>query len=483
MLEPTMTEVADTATVPEGATHTITTPPPPRTRSRIDPAAAVAARAARSKRFPWGRAIFLLLCVAGAATYVAVRGPARAESEVKGLATRAYHAVAGAPKTERVEPAPAPKAAEVWDRMVTITEAERKTIGFRIVPVVAQTKPIELELNGTTDYDQNTLTKIRPLFDARVTSVFRSTGQSVKKGEPLIELHSTALATDKADLRTKYVQWDHDRKLLESRRSLAANGQITNVIWVDTQNSEKNSRVVYDNARKKLEVVGVPTEEIDKLLSNLGDDPKINVAEADIEDISKLILRAPIDGMIVEREVVSGNFYDDMAVLMVISPMDKLWVWGNVFEKDQSSVHLGQTWEVDFPYLDEKIEGHVEHISTKVDPVTRTLKIRATIPNPKKQFFAEMLVRAVLQIPPVPGQTVIPRNALSVINRENCVFVQKVGSPDKFERRIIEVDQERSDHVVVRSGLKPGEMVVSSGSLILSQLYEDASTLNSGLPL
>ena len=89
--------------------------------------------------------------------------------------------------------------------------------------------------------------------------------------------------------------------------------------------------------------------------------------------------------MIVERDVVSGNFYDDMAVLMVISPMDKLWVWGNVYEKDQDQVHLGQTWDISFPYLDNlKVKGKVEHIAAKVDPNTRTLKIRASIPNPEE---------------------------------------------------------------------------------------------------
>jgi cobalt-zinc-cadmium efflux system membrane fusion protein len=83
----------------------------------------------------------------------------------------------------------------------------------------------------------------------------------------------------------------------------------------------------------------------------------------------------------------------------------------------------------------------------------------------------------------VPGHTVVPRNALAVINKENCVFVQSPDKPDKFERRVIEIDQERSDHVVVRSGINAGERVVTNGSLILSQLYEDQSTVYSGLPL
>jgi cobalt-zinc-cadmium efflux system membrane fusion protein len=204
----------------------------------------------------------------------------------------------------------------------------------------------------------------------------------------------------------------------------------------------------------------------------------------DLEDLSKLTIRAPIDGVIVERDVVAGNFYDDMAVLMVISPMEKLWVWGNVYEKDQDQVHLGQTWDIYFPYLDNmKVEGRVEHIAAKVDPNTRTLKIRASIPNPKKELKAEQLVKAVLNIPAVPGQTVILRNALVAINGENCCFVQVPDKPDQFVRKKVEVDQENHDFVVLRSGLNPGEKVVTNGSLVLSQLYEDQSTVSSGMPL
>ena len=116
--------------------------------------------------------------------------------------------------------------------------------------------------------------------------------------------------------------------------------------------------------------MGSAPEEIDKLLANLADDadgkddPNAMVASDKVHDISQDGLEgSPIDGMIVERDVVSGNFYDDMAVLMVISPMDKLWVWGNVYEKDQAEVHL----ESDLGGLSSltwtsRWKGQVEHI-------------------------------------------------------------------------------------------------------------------------
>ena len=102
-----------------------------------------------------------------------------------------------------------------------------------------------------------------------------------------------------------------------------------------------------------------------------------------------------------------------------------------------------------------------------------------------------MLVRATLKIPPEPGQTVIPRLPWCVMNGSEYAFVQKEpgqNAPDskdelKFERRQLIVAEERDDHVVVKSGLKPGEHVASSGSLVLAQLYEDQQMVATGMPL
>ncbi len=438
---------------------------------------------APQRRTAMGKLLLGAICVVGLIAFVAVRGPTQAKADGEMALKNLYHFVAG---PERSLP---PKLVEEPTRsaftgQLTVSKIQRETIGMRIVTVEAQTKPILLEVPGTTDYDQNTLAKVRPLFDARVTQVFKSTGQTVKKGEPLVELYSTTLAAAKADFRSKFAQWDHDKKLMESRRPLALANQVSNVVWVDIQLAEQTSRVNYYAARDKLITYGISVEEIDHLLANLDDsNAKAANTSADVKDISQLIVRAPIDGMIVERDVVSGNFYDDMAVLMVISPMEKLWVWGNVYEKDQGEVHLGQTWEIQFPYLDLTLKGKVEHIDARVDPNTRTLKIRAAINNPTKQLKAAQLVKAVLQIPPVAGQTVIPRNSMAVVNGENCCFIQSPENPDKFERRVLELDQENHDFVVVKRGLVAGQKVVTNGSLILSQLYEDESTMDTGTPL
>ena len=133
---------------------------------------------------------------------------------------------------------------------------------------------------------------------------------------------------------------------------------------------------------------------------------------------------------------------------MVIAPLDHLWVLVNVYELDQDKVRVGQTMEIQFPFLEQKIQGKVQYVANEVSKDTRAVQVRATIPNPDGRLKSDMLVKAILDIPPVPGQTVIPRLAMVAINGSEYVFVRKSRPDsdaevkegarkrrDKFERR------------------------------------------------
>ncbi len=94
------------------------------------------------------------------------------------------------------------------------------------------------------------------------------------------------------------------------------------------------------------------------------------------------------------------NFYETSTVLMVIAPLDHLWVLVNVYELDQDKVKVGQTLEIQFPFLADKIEGKVQYVASEVSKETRAVKIRASIPNPGARLKSDMLVKAILDIPP-----------------------------------------------------------------------------------
>jgi cobalt-zinc-cadmium efflux system membrane fusion protein len=375
-----------------------------------------------------------------------------------------------------------------WDGLVSVAAAEARTLGLVVDSVQPQARPIKLELPGRTDYDLNTLTKIRPRFDTLVERVRVATGQHVKKGDPLVDLFSTDLAAAKNDFQTAYVQWQHDLTLRNLREELIKTNAISQQVLVDTRNDENKSRLALSTARQKLRVFEVPEDQIEALTKNL-DPTKVPTFEqmGDVVDKARMTRVSPVDGIVIARDAVPGNLYDTSDVLMVVAPLDHLFVWVNVYEADQVKVKIGQAMEIRFPYLNETISGKVQYVAPEVSKDTRAIKIRATVPNIDGRLKSDMLVRAGLDIPPVPGWTVMPRLAMVVMNGHEYAFVRDEQASakglEKFERRQLEVAEEREDHVVVASGLKAGEHVASRGSLILAQLFEDQQMIATGMPL
>jgi membrane fusion protein, heavy metal efflux system len=436
--------------------------------------------------------LFLLLAggVAGA-VYAYVVGPARVRREFNHAVAYASRHTGFVPATS--EPGSAAGTASVkpptiWDGFVKVPADEARTIGLHVVEVQPQAAPIKLELPGRTDYDPNTLSKIRPRFDTLVEKVHAELGQKVRKGDPLVDLFSTELAAAKNDYQTAFVQWQHDLTLRNLRENLFKTKAVSEQLLVDTRNDENKSRLTVKVARDKLRVFGVPDNEIDPLIKNLNpaDLPQKDKNDS-VPDKARMTRVAPSDGIVIARDVVPGNFYDSNDVLMVIAPLDHLFVWVNVYEADQAKVDIGQRMEITFPYLDETFPGIVQYVSPEVSKETRAIKIRATVPNSSGRIKADMLVRATLDVPAVKGWTVIPRLAMVVMNGDEFAFVRKSNIDSKvseqFERRKIVLAEERDDHVVVKLGLKAGEQVASNGSLILSQLFEEQQMVATGMPL
>ena len=98
-----------------------------------------------------------------------------------------------------------------------------------------------------------------------------------------------------------------------------------------------------------------------------------------------------------------------------------------------------------------------------------------------------MFARMLLEVRPKSGSTLIPRSAMVSVDQYDYVFVKQKGTTDRFERRQIVADKENNDFVIVAApslgqpGLTPGEEVVTTGSLILAQMYEDRATIEGGL--
>ncbi|MDR3620428.1 MAG: efflux RND transporter periplasmic adaptor subunit [Paludisphaera borealis] len=421
-------------------------------------------------RIGW-KILVATLAVAGVAGWLAVDRPSRAR------ALSAWHQLSGsslhageAPSKAWID-SPGETKPSLPRGVVELTDEQVEAIGLKTTTVKNQTEPVILRLTGVTDYDPATLTLIRSMFDCRIDKVLVSFGSVVKVGDPLLEVFSTDLAQAKSDYETARSQWTRDKKVLDYKAPLAKSETIPRKELIEIENDESKSHLQMKLAKDKLLVYGLTEKEVE------------DVEKEDGVQKARLILRSRADGIVLKRSVVPGNYYDAKDELMQIAPLDHLWVRGSVSELDADKVEIGQTLRIIFPYSDQTITDEVEGIDKAIDPETRSAKFRASIPNPDKRFKAGMFVRVLLEVPPKPGETVIPRESMVSVDRLDFVFVQQPGPGHRFERRKILVSKETSDWVIVaratteHAGLKIGETLAVTGSLILEQMYEDRLTV------
>jgi multidrug efflux pump subunit AcrA (membrane-fusion protein) len=113
----------------------------------------------------------------------------------------------------------------------------------------------------------------------------------------------------------------------------------------------------------------------------------------------------------------------------------------------------------------------VDWISGSLDPSMRTAKIRCTIDNPQHLLRPEMFATASITTD-VQEKLAVPRAAVVRLGNETVAFVDQgrlADGGERFERRRVAVDEtDAGDYIAVISGLRAGEKVVTSGSVILS---------------
>jgi len=408
---------------------------------------------------------FLLTVIAGVGAWLAV------DHRTWGRVENVWRQLSGSARADESRPSKA-WVSELadrtpWDHLISLTPEQLEGIGVRTVAVKEQTFPTLLRLNGTTDYDPAKLTVVRAQFDSRVDNVLVDLGSVVQPGTPLLDLFSADLAVAKNDYETAISQHDRDKKVLDYKAPLAETNAIPRKDLIEAQNDEAKSNLQMKLAKDKLLVFGLTENEI------------ADVPNEDGVKKAKMILRSRAAGIVIKRSAVRGNYYDSKDELMQIAPLEHLWVRGNVSEIDADKVQVGQNLKVVFPYSALTIDGKVEYIDKAIDTDSRSAKFRSSISNPEGRLKAAMFVRVLLEVPPKPGQTVIPRGAMVSVDRVDYVFVKQPGKKDKFERRPIVVAKENNDFVLVSETspgnleLKPGDEVVATGSLILEQIYED----------
>jgi RND family efflux transporter MFP subunit len=113
------------------------------------------------------------------------------------------------------------------------------------------------------------------------------------------------------------------------------------------------------------------------------------------------------------------------------------------------------------------MKGRVAYIDPRVDPATRTAKVRVEVSNRGGELRLGMFVTMGIQTGTTERMTVVPRDAVQTIGDRSVVYVSAEGEEGKFVERAVKLGSPAGEFVPVLDGLKPGDKVVTDGSFFL----------------
>jgi multidrug efflux pump subunit AcrA (membrane-fusion protein) len=224
------------------------------------------------------------------------------------------------------------------------------------------------------------------------------------------------------------------------------------------------------NLNKTAKVTSTFEGRLTKLNFDLNDHVKAGDVMALVESPEllgrQLEIKAPIEGVIIDRKATTGELVDKAKEIYTISDPTQLWAIAEVKERDIAAVKVGQdaTFAA-LAYPDEKFHGKVVLIGNQVESGSRTIEVRIAVDNADGRLKPGMFADVEIVTTILDNVLLIPDSALQTDGEEQIVFVALDGN--KFEKRTVKLGLEQAGRVQILSGVKAGEKVVTEGSFIL----------------
>ena len=179
-----------------------------------------------------------------------------------------------------------------------------------------------------------------------------------------------------------------------------------------------------------------------------------------------LELKAPLEGVIIERAATAGELVDKSKSIYTISDPTQLWAIAEVKERDIATVKLGQEATfVALAYPDEKFHGKVMLVGNQVEAGSRTVEVRIAVDNADGRLKAGMFADVEITTTILDNVLLLPDGALQTDDENQIVFVAL--DDNQFEKRVVKLGLEQSGRVQILDGVKAGENIVTEGSFIL----------------
>jgi len=278
----------------------------------------------------------------------------------------------------------------------------------------------EVRAVGKIAYAEPNFRQISARFPGRVEKLFvPSEGERIGKGEPIVTIYSPeAISAQKEFLLA--IESNSQEQILQSKQKLS--------LWGFSE-------------------------------SQIGDLEKTKNVQNTIE------LFSPITGIVLKKNVQQQQYVSTGENLFEVADISTVWLEADIYESEIQSVKVGQTIEATTDaYPDKIFAGRITFVSPTVDPSSRTIRIRAELPNRNEELKLDMFVTAALKVK-LSETIVVPTSAVLSTGTRQVVWIQK--DPGVFEPRFVKVGERSEMYAQILVGVDEGETIVTSGGYLI----------------
>ena len=339
-------------------------------------------------------------------------------------------------------PGPAPTVVESGD--TGNVQVEHPNL-FQLVSAVDRSVTSQLNVTGAVSPDVSREIPVLSLANGRVIALHVTLGQTVRKGQLVMDVQSPDVSTAFATY-LKAVSDEHlARVTLERDKLLFDKGAIAQTQLEAAQNAEDDATAGLRAAEEQLRILGVDRNH-----------------PSDIVHIY-----APSSGIVISQNVTAagaaGINYAGPNGSLLIADLTHVWVICDVYENDLSTIHLGQHADIRInAYPGKVFSGTISDIGAVLDPSLRTGKVRIQVPNPGTQLRIGMFATATLLGGHAAPTIAVPGTA--ILHLHDREYVYTPGSAQgQFRRVLIKSGRSLDGNMTeVLAGLRPGQQVVSN---------------------
>jgi membrane fusion protein, copper/silver efflux system len=317
---------------------------------------------------------------------------------------------------------------------VKVAAGKQQLIGVQTATVQRERLFRTIRSVGQITADESKLAHIHVKVSGWIDKVYVDyVGQLVKKGQPLFTLYSPDL-----------VSTEQEYLIARRGKQYLGNSSFPEAV--------QGSESLLQSARERLHLWDISDDQIKKL-------------DETGEVTRTLTFYSPIDGFVLDRKAFpQTNVTPDME-LYTVADLSTIWATAQIYEYEVPYVHMGQQAQMEVSYVTGKTySGRLTYISPTLDPQTRTVQVRLEFANPKFELKPGMFSDVLLKID-YGSQIVVPPDAILDSGEKQTIFVALANG--YFEPREVKTGAKLEDKVIVLSGLKAGESIVTSGNFLI----------------